>query len=108
MSAQQPSGAWAGVLASMEPQHTEPEQRTEYLWPCNVPTWSAWKSVQTQWRIGANGATGLDYAGVRAELDEAHVAPEQRQDIWLGIKACEAAVLDVWAEKQQQQQDNPG
>lgn len=78
-----------------------------YLWPCNVPAWEAWQSVQTQWRVGANGATGLDYAGVRAELDEAHTLPDQRRDIWLGIKDCEAAVLDVWAEKQQQQ-DNPG
>jgi hypothetical protein len=43
----------------------------EFLWPCNVPTWLHWQEVQTQWRVGGmGGATGLDYAGVRAYLDD--------------------------------------
>lgn len=74
--------------------------RTLYLWPCNVPAWQAWQAVRTQWRVGAGGATGLDYAGVRAELDETGppTGTPARRDLWAGIKACEAATLDAWAE----------
>lgn len=61
--------------------------------------------MQTQWRTGAVGSTGLDYAGVRADLDELGIEGEQRREIWLGIKACERAVLDVWEESRQRERD---
>lgn len=72
-----------------------------YLWPCNVPAWNCWCAVQTQWRTGAAGATGLDYAGVRAYLDEQGIASgsDQRRDIFTGICAAERATLEVWAEQ---------
>lgn len=69
-----------------------------YLWPDNVAAWQAWISVQTQWRVGGmGGATGLDYAGVRAWLDESGAGADERRDWWQAICACEREVLDVWA-----------
>lgn len=53
--------------------------------------------VQTQWRAGLAGATGLDYAGVQADL-RLTLGGQQMRAIWPGIKACERAVLEVWAE----------
>ena len=58
--------------------------------------------MQTQWRIGRGGATGLDYAGVRAYLDEAELG-EARRDVWRGILACERATLEVWAENRKKE-----
>lgn len=56
--------------------------------------------MQTQWRTGMAGATGLDYAGVAAYLDEQRLRrPRQRREIFDGIRACEAATLQAWAEQ---------
>jgi len=47
------------------------------------------------------GATGLDYAGVRAYLDECALPVQERADVWRGICAAERGTLDGWADKQQ-------
>lgn len=81
---------------------TDEEEEQCFLWPCNVITWGAWYDVQTQWRIGMSGATGLDYAGVRAYLDELGHHGEDRREIFSGIQAAERAALDVWSAKAKQ------
>lgn len=55
-----------------------------------------------------SGATGLDYAGVRAYLADLDLAADERREIFAAIRAAEHATLSVWAqkareEKQQQQ-----
>jgi hypothetical protein len=78
----------------------ETQADVAYLWPCNVKTWAYWQAVQTQWRVGGmGGATGLDYAGVRAYLDETGVKSKQRKQIFEGIRAAETATLRAWGEK---------
>lgn len=75
-----------------------------YLWPCNVAAWQHWQGVQTQWRVGGmGGATGLDYAGVRAYLDECGLGGDDRQAAWRGICACESATLVAWGEQRANQ-----
>lgn len=70
-----------------------------YVWPEYEPAWLHWQALQTQWRVGGmGGATGLDYAGVRAYFDEMGVAPgPDRQQLWACIVACEAEALAAWA-----------
>jgi len=69
-----------------------------------VQAWACWQGVQTQWRTGMAGATGLDYAGVRAHLDEQpDIEPEARPDIWRGIQAAERATLEVWADQRERE-----
>ena len=75
------------------------QREVAYLWPCNVPSWHAWSAVQTQWRTGMAGATGLDYAGVRAWLELQDLDADARRDIFAGIQACEGATLAVWSEQ---------
>jgi hypothetical protein len=128
----QAAAAWAKDLLHHEPPPPETDDRPHrainlaalglltrrpdegagvvYLWPSNVAAWSAFMGVQTQWRIGMAGATGLDYAGVRADLltrmDEA-----QLREVWSGIQACERAVLGVWTEERlrtEQERRQPG
>ena len=79
-----------------------------YLWPCNVGAWHAWCAVQTQWRHGPAGPTGLDYTAVRAWLDEqGQPAGPERADTFTGICAAERATLDAWAEQRRQQDAKP-
>lgn len=48
------------------------------------------------------GASGLDYAGVRAYFDIIEVDPDKRREFFAGIRACERSMLDVWAEQREQ------
>lgn len=79
--------------------NAEPERDIAYLWPCNVPAWEHWCALQTQWRVGMSGATGLDYAGVRAYLDECGLDGDERKTIFAGIRAAESGTLSGWAER---------
>lgn len=115
------SGPWAAALAVLsqsngqasDPGEPAPD-RVEYLWPDCVEFWEIWMHVQTQWRTGANGATGLDYAGVRVWLDEAEAMPrgdgagndssDERRELWHCIRACEIATLGAWAERREREE----
>lgn len=46
-----------------------------------------------------SGKTGLDYAGVRAYLDEIGLSGDERRTIFTGICAAERATLEAWAEQ---------
>ncbi len=71
-----------------------------YLWPDCVDAWAHWQSLRTQWRTGMAGATGLDYAGVRAYLDEQCIEPgDERRELFDCIRAAEAASLEAWEER---------
>ncbi|TXH90422.1 MAG: hypothetical protein E6Q78_05280 [Rhodoferax sp.] len=74
-----------------------------WLWPCNQEAWGYWLGVQTQWNVGASGATGLRYEGVRAYLDEVGLQGELRQQVWAAVCACERATLQAWGELRDQQ-----
>ncbi|KQR55632.1 hypothetical protein ASF94_04300 [Acidovorax sp. Leaf160] len=46
------------------------------------------------------GTTGLDYAGVRAYLDEQCIEPgDERRELFDCIRAAEAASLEAWEER---------
>lgn len=71
-----------------------------YLWPDCVDAWYHWVQVQTQWRTGAAGATGLDYAGVRAYLDEeTDLAGDERREVFACIRGAERGTLAGWADR---------
>ena len=75
-----------------------------YLWPDNLVAWQCWQGIQTQWRVGMGGATGLDYAGVRAYLELQDLPPDERREVFAGLQACERTTLDVWAEQREREQ----
>lgn len=76
------------------------EELRVYLWPDNVATWNAWLGVQTQWRAGMSGYTGLDYAGVVSYLRiVCRARGDQLAELLRGIQACEIGALRVWAEE---------
>lgn len=69
-----------------------------YLWPCNVQAFRTWQSLQTQWRVGMGGRTGLDYTAVLAYL-RATIKPKDRADMFNSLQAMEFAALDEWAQQ---------
>lgn len=85
------------MLAKLGPQAVPDDEH--YLWPCNVATWHHWLHLQTQWRTGAAGATGLDYTGVLAYLDDCDLTADDRKDAFAGIRAAEIATLQAWRAK---------
>lgn len=70
-----------------------------FLWPCNAVAWECWQALQSQWRIGMAGRSGLDYAAAVAYLRHVRgLAGEPLRDVFDGLQACEAAVLQLQAE----------
>ncbi len=95
--------AAAGAFdAQGEADGSDPDRVVAYLWPECVPAWGHWRRLQTQWRTSVAGREGLDYAGVRAYLDEnAPRRGARRRELFACIQACEAACLEVWAEQRE-------
>ena len=70
-----------------------------------MATWQHWQALQTQWRTGVAGATGLDYAGVKAYLDEQGIKKTERREIFDGIQAAESGTLDAWGEQAERERN---
>lgn len=75
-----------------------------HLWPENVPTWLMWQQVQTQWRPGFAGPTGLDYMAI----DAAHLQPGQCRRLrrtrgrLLGeLQVMERSALAAWEKRRE-------
>lgn len=68
-----------------------------------MDTWRHWCAVQTQWRVGMAGRTGLDYAAVCAYLQLHAPEPERQREHLAGIQAAEWASLQVWADQREEQ-----
>lgn len=62
-------------------------------------------SVQTQWRAGMAGATGLDYAGVRSALAIQGVHGAELREVFSGIQAAELATLSAWSAKRAEREE---
>jgi hypothetical protein len=45
------------------------------------------------------GATGLDYTAVHATMGMLGLPKKHRAELFNGVRACEAAALQAWAEK---------
>lgn len=74
-----------------------------YLWPCNLPVWQLWQCVQTQWRTGMAGRTGLDYAGVIRYLERfGRIAKREQAAAFECLQVMERAALEEWAEREKQ------
>lgn len=69
-----------------------------HLLPDNVPAFDLFQQVQTQWRIGFAGPTGLDYAGVRASPAFRRIRRRLRERTLDEICIMERAWLDAAAE----------
>lgn len=68
------------------------------MWPDNVQTLNVFVAMSTQWRVGNNGATGLDYAALPVVEERVGVKPDDRQIVFDGLRVMEEAALAQMAE----------
>ena len=54
--------------------------------------------MTTQWRIGMNGATGLDYSALPAVMELMGMDPEEKPQIFRDVRVMEREALAVMAE----------
>ncbi|WP_255555750.1 DUF1799 domain-containing protein [Pseudoxanthomonas sp. PXM05] len=77
-----------------------PELDDEFgVWPDNVPAVNTFVAMQTQWRTGFAGATGLDYAAMPAVLSLLGIATELHPDTFEGLRCMETRALDLMRKK---------
>lgn len=72
------------------------------VWPENWDPYRVFAELDTQWRHGFAGRTGLDYAVVPRTMKRLGVRKKQREDVWQAIRVMESAALDFFDEKRQQ------
>lgn len=86
----------------------QPEPVEVYLWPECHAAWEHFWSLNTQWRNSGMGNTGLDYAGVRAYLDEMGVEPgPERRELFELLRAAEDGALRAWEQIRANQPKEP-
>lgn len=81
----------------------EADEPTAYLWPECVPAWNAFGELIGQWADGR-----LPYADVLAHLREMYPDDAERRDVYEGVRACEHAVREVYAERRRRNQRASG
>jgi len=92
-----------GLLSAMGiPQENWDQMRGESIlpvWPENWASVEVFSAMQTQWRVGMNGPTGLDYAALPPVLDLMAVENDERADCFAGLRVMENEALDVFRRK---------
>lgn len=69
------------------------------IWPDNMMAVGVFVAVSTQWRMGFNGPTGLDYSGVESAMRMAGVPRREWADTFESIRIMEDAALRKMREK---------
>lgn len=72
------------------------------MWVCEFPLWASnWPAMslytqymQTQWRHGFSGPTGLDYNVLLHELDRRNLPRDEYDDLFGSLRVIERAALD--------------
>jgi hypothetical protein len=63
------------------------------LWPENEPVYFLFCYMQTQWRAGAMGATGLDYNVLHAKMGRMKLSADEFDELEADIQVMEYAAL---------------
>lgn len=75
------------------------EQQPVEAWPDNESAYFMFAALQTQWRVGMAGATGLDYAAFPVVLRMHGVPKSEWQALMADMPVMEMAALMAMAER---------
>ena len=80
-------------------EEAPPPEQVEvfYLLPEHQQALRVWNDLDTQWRTGLMGRTGLDYTAVRAHLQLAGIPRRQHAELHAQLRIMEHAALREWA-----------
>lgn len=65
------------------------------IWPDNVQSVNVFIGMQTQWRVGANGATGLDYNTLPFVMRMVGVPRKEQPEVFQDIRVMEDVALEI-------------
>lgn len=85
------------AAAGLTPADVAPEPVE--LWADNMPAFQLLCGVSTQWRVGAGGATGLDYNVLYRKMDRMNLDPEDYDWLEHDIQVMESAALEAMRSK---------
>lgn len=96
------AAAWAAFGIRIEDEAQADDLPAFYLLPDCVPVFNLWCDVQTQWRLGFRGPSGMDYAAVEAYLRMSN-SPLRRDPMTIQhLRGMESAALAVFAAKREE------
>lgn len=70
------------------------------VWPENERAYFLFLDLQTQWRVGMGGATGLDYLVLFAKLDRMKLSDDEADELEQDIRTMEHEALKVMVERE--------
>jgi hypothetical protein len=70
------------------------------VWPENQRAYFLFAELQTQWRAGAAGPTGLDYNVLFTKLDRMKLADEEAEQLEGDIRVMEHEALKTMSERE--------
>lgn len=65
------------------------------IWPENVQAFNLFQGLRTQWRVGINGPTGLDYFVAYHRMDRMGLTAEEYQQLDQDLQVMEVTALAV-------------
>jgi hypothetical protein len=69
------------------------------IWPENWQVFDIFLSMQTQWRTGMNGPTGLDYTALESLFRMNGILRKQQRDYLEAMQIMERAALRAMADR---------
>lgn len=69
------------------------------VWPENWRAFDLFRWASTQWRVGAAGATGLDYNPLLHKMDRMNLEPAEYEVLEEDIRTMELAALEAMSKK---------
>jgi len=69
------------------------------VWPENRQAVVVFMAMQTQWRVGMNGYTGLDYSALPEVWRATGTRRSQRKEVFMNLRLIEIAALSAMQSK---------
>ncbi|MFK3741444.1 DUF1799 domain-containing protein [Massilia sp. TN1-12] len=69
------------------------------VWPENVQAYQLFSSLQTQWRVGMSGPSGLDYNVMYRMIDRMKLSNADAEDLEYDVRAMESEALSAMHER---------
>ena len=96
-----PDPAMLAALGASAPASTPDAAVVIPVLAVNWLTVQCWLSLQTQWRVGMAGPTGLAYEAVPVVLELMGVPKRKRPDIFAGLREMEDEALTLWSKRRE-------
>lgn len=69
------------------------------VWPENWQAYRIFRDLQSQWRVGLSGRTGLDYNVLFRKMDRLGLSPDDYERLEEDVRVMEFAALSVMNKK---------